>query len=343
MYSPLGRRLRNVAISKHILVVVAVALVAAACAVNDPAPTTAANLTTFAAVTTSAPPTTQLTTPATLAPSPPAGLCRSYNEPIAVGTVANNEVTETSGIAVSNTYPGTIWMHNDSGGGANVYATTIDGVDMGTFEIDAPAFDWEDMAIGPGPEPGIDYLYLGDIGDNLHFRGAITVYRIAEPVPNPAGGTTANVARFDLAYPDPGFDSESLFVDPITGDLLVITKPSSGEPALIFRAPAGALSEETTTDLIPVGAFPLESGVFVTAADIDRTGSVIVFRGYNEVWLWERLDIDFTETFAAEPCRTPSTAEVQGEAIAFVPDGYSYFTISEGTNPDINLVTSIFD
>ena len=257
--------------------------------------------------------------------------------------MASDQVTEASGIAVSSTYPDTIWMHNDSGGGAVVYATTFAGADMGTFEIDAPAFDWEDMAIGPGPSPETDYLYLGDIGDNLHFRDAITVYRIVEPTPDPAGGEATNVARFDLAYPDPGYDSESLLVDPVTGDLLVVTKPTSGESALIFRAPAGELREGSTTSLVLVGSFPVDRGVFVTAADINGSGSVIVFRGYNEVWLWERLDLDFTETFAPEPCRTPSTAEVQGEAIAFGPDGYSYFTISEGRNPDINLVESIFD
>lgn len=241
------------------------------------------------------------------------------------------------------TYPDTIWMHNDSGGGSFVYAATFAGTDMGAFEIDAPAFDWEDMAIGPGPEPDRDYLYLGDIGDNLHFRGAVTIYRILEPTPDPAGGIVTDVARFDLAYPDPGYDAESLLVDPITGDLLIITKPSGGDPALIFRAPASQLREGTTIDLVAIGSFPLESGTWVTAADIDRTGSVILFRGYNQVWLWERADLDFTETFAAAPCRTPSTAEVQGEAIAFLPDGYSYLTVSEGSNPDVNLVVSIFD
>lgn len=320
---------------------VVVALAAGSCSDDEGA---AAGLTTLPPVTTTtAAPTTLPTIPPELPSPPQAGLCRSYNDPETLGTIASADVTEASGVAVSTAYPDTIWMHNDSGGGAFVYAATFAGADMGAFEIDAPAFDWEDMAIGPGPEPNRDYLYLGDIGDNLHFRSAVTVYRILEPTPDPAGGTVADVARFDLAYPDPGYDAESLLVDPITGDILIITKPSGGDPALIFRAPASQLREGTTIDLIAVGSFPLESGTWVTAADIDRTGSVIVFRGYNQVWLWERADLDFTDTFAAEPCRTPSTAEVQGEAIAFLPDGYSYVTVSEGSNPDVNVVVSIFD
>ncbi|MCP4304069.1 MAG: hypothetical protein GY788_04140 [bacterium] len=308
------------------------------------APPSTAALTTLPPVTTTSPPTTTSPAPPpTLPPSPPAGLCRSYGDPEVLGTVASAAITETSGIAVSRMHPETVWLHNDSGGGAVVYASTFAGADIGAFEIDAPAFDWEDMAIGPSPEPGSDYLYLGDIGDNLHFRSAVSVYRILEPTPDTAGGTVTDVVRFDLAYPDPGYDSESLLVDPVTGDLLIVTKPSGGDPALIFRAPASQLREGTTIDLVPVGSFPLESGTFVTSADIDGTGNVIVFRGYNEVWLWERQDLEFAATFAAEPCRTPSTAEVQGEAIAFLPDRYSYITISEGPNPDINLVASIFD
>lgn len=323
---------------------VVVTLAAGSCSGDEGAPATAADLTTLPPVTTTtAAATTQPTAPPELPASPQAGLCRSYNDPEAIGTIVSADVTEASGVAVSMTYPDTIWMHNDSGGGSFVYAATFAGTDMGAFEIDAPAFDWEDMAIGPGPEPDRDYLYLGDIGDNLHFRGAVTVYRILEPTPDPAGGIVTDVARFDLAYPDPGYDAESLLVDPITGDLLIITKPSGGDPALIFRAPASQLREGTTIDLVAIGSFPLESGTWVTAADIDRTGSVILFRGYNQVWLWERADLDFTETFAAAPCRTPSTAEVQGEAIAFLPDGYSYLTVSEGSNPDVNLVVSIFD
>lgn len=323
---------------KHAAVAAALALAISSCDYTITAGTVA-EPTTSTTVTTSALPST----PPTLPPSPPAGLCRSYDEPVSTGVVANDAVTEASGMAASTSYPDIVWMHNDSGGGPFVFATTVAGDDMGAFELDAVEFDWEDMAIGPGPDPGLDYLYLGDIGDNLHFRSAIAVYRVTEPTPDSGGGVIADVTRFDLAYPNPGHDAEALFVDPVTGDILIVTKPDSGDPALIFRAPASQLQEGTTTALIPVGSFPLQSGVSVTAADIDRTGAVIVFRGYNEVWLWERSDVDFTETFATEPCRTPSTAEVQGEAITFTADGYSYYTVSEGTNPDINFVLSIFD
>jgi len=324
-------------------VLLAASVAAGACASTGTVvvSTAAPDLTTLAPVpttttttTTSAPPPFTLPTPA------PAALCDSFMDPVTTGTVVNADVTEASGIAVSRKYPGTLWMHNDSGGDAIVYATDFNGTDLGMFEIDVRAFDWEDMAIGRGPEPGVDYLYLGDIGDNLHFRPVVTVHRIVEPRPDPEGGIVTEVASFDLVYPEPGFDSEALLVDPVTGDLLLITKPGSGGTAFILRATAEQLVDGARIDLVPVGSFPLEAGTFVTAADIDRTGTAIVLRGYNEVWLWMRTDLEFTETFASEPCRTPSTAEVQGEAIAFAADGFSYYTISEGSTPDINFVES---
>lgn len=273
-------------------------------------------------------------------PAAPSGICDSFLDPVALGRLTISAVTEASGIAASRRHPGTIWIHNDSGGGPLIYATDATGADLGTFELDVAAFDWEDMAIGPGPDPSVDYLYIGDIGDNLHFRPAVTVYRLPEPQPDPAGGSVGGIETFDLVYPTPGFDSEAMMVDPVTGDIVLITKGNAGEPAQIYAAAASALTDGATIALEQIGTFEMEPGAFVTAADIDPTGAVIVFRGYHQVWLWQRVDLAMAETFASDPCRTPSTAEVQGEAITFEPGGFSYFTISEGEDPDINFVES---
>ena len=318
--------------------VAALALLLASCATAEPdISSTVPELTTLADLPVA---TTTPTAAPELPPPPSPGMCEAFDAPVARGTVQLIEAIEISGIAPSRTYPGIIWMHNDSGGGPVVFAFDESGTHQATYEIDVLAFDWEDMAIGPGPEPDRDYLYLGDIGDNLHFRPAVTVDRIAEPEPEPAGGLFTAIATFNLRDPDPGPDAEALLVDPLTGDIVVITKGASGEPSVIYRAPASQLADGTTTDLIEVGRFELAPGTFVTAADISGDGSAIVFRGYNEVWLWSRLDVEFVETFAGEPCRAPSTAEVQGEAIAFAPDSYSYYTVSEGAEPDINYVAN---
>ena len=184
-------------------------------------------------------------------PNPPGGLCRSYEQPVVTGTVTVDAVVEVSGIATSRNYADVIWMHNDSRGGPFIYATSTTGDPMGTFELDTATFDWEDMAIGPGPEPGVDYLYVGDIGDNFHFRPTVTIHRIAEPFPDPAGGLVTDVEVFDLVYPEQGPNSEAFFVDPVTGQLILITKPDSGGNAAIYRAPAASLVDGARVDLEP--------------------------------------------------------------------------------------------
>lgn len=41
--------------------------------------------------------------------------------------------------------------------------------------------DVEDIAIGPGPEAGVDYIYVSDTGNNDKDRDVVQIYRIREP------------------------------------------------------------------------------------------------------------------------------------------------------------------
>ena len=102
--------------------------------------------------------------------------------------------------------------------------------------------DWEDIAAGPGPQPGEHYLYVGDIGDNTKSRDDVVVYRVVEPtVPIPsdpgADGVTAPATALRLRYDDGPHDAESLMVHPTTGDIYVITK-SFGDTR-VYKAPPG--------------------------------------------------------------------------------------------------------
>ena len=157
-----------------------------------------------------------------------------------VGTVADPAVVELSGIAASRAHPGVLWVHNDSGGVPVVYALSSTGEALGAYAVDgAEAVDWEDIGIGPGPEAGRSYLYLADIGDNGSAREHVTVYRVAEPdaAPNGTAATLPLVDALTIRYPDGPSDAESLFVDPLDGDLYVITKNLSGR-SRVLRASA---------------------------------------------------------------------------------------------------------
>ena len=67
-------------------------------------------------------------------------------------TFQSPRVVESSGVAASRAYPGVLWTHNDSGDGPYLYATTLDGRDLGWLLVPgAEAIDWEDIALGPCP------------------------------------------------------------------------------------------------------------------------------------------------------------------------------------------------
>src|SRR5437899_10812738 len=87
---------------------------------------------------------------------------------------------ESSGVAVSRTYPDVLWTHNDSGDGPYLYATDLRGTDRGALLVPgAQALDWEDMSLGPCPVAFLpkagSCLYLADSGDILEFRPFVSV------------------------------------------------------------------------------------------------------------------------------------------------------------------------
>ena len=123
-----------------------------------------------------------------------------------VGTIEHPQITEASGMVASRRLADVLWVHNDSGSGPVLYALNPQGQCLGRFDVTgAKARDWEDIARGPGPDPDLDYLYIGDIGDNRGKREFITVYRVPEPDLTHAGppimGKTAAAQAFHLAYP----------------------------------------------------------------------------------------------------------------------------------------------
>ena len=98
-----------------------------------------------------------------------------------VGTVQSALIGEASGLAASRKNPGVLWTHNDDGP-ACVYAIAPDGKHLGVYNLEgAKMRDWEDIAIGPGPQANVDYLYVGAIGDNNSKRKSIIIYRVPEP------------------------------------------------------------------------------------------------------------------------------------------------------------------
>lgn len=255
--------------------------------------------------------------------------CPTFADGVTVGNVANSQVTEASGLVASRKQSDVFWLHNDSGDSARVFALKSDGSDLGVFNLtDASATDWEDIALGPGPDAGSDYLYLADIGDNSAQRSFVTLYRVVEPT---IGGGTQDLSgaeALEFEYPDGAHNAETLLSDPLTGDLIIVTKGlvSSG----IYRAAAPHAVGRTT--LAYEGDASGVMTQLVTGGDISPDGRYIALRTYGAVHLYLRNSgVSVADALKASPCEVPQAAEGQGEAVAFAADGKAYYTVSEGS------------
>jgi hypothetical protein len=237
-------------------------------------------------------------------------------------------VNEASGLAASHRNGGVVWTHNDSGGAASLYALGGDGSIRATVPITgATNRDWEDMARGPGPTGSPDWLYVGDIGDNGGVRGSVRVYRVREPdlAGVPAGGTVSVAASglVNLVYPDGPRDAEALIVDPLSGDLFLVTKREAR--SRVYRAAAPSFAGET----VPLEFQRELAGNLITAADACPDGKTVLVRSY--LGLDAYVGSSVADSFRATPSPRLVEVEPQGETVAAAPDCEGYYTLSEGS------------
>lgn len=283
--------------------------------------------------------------------------------------VEQGELAEASGLAASLRYNDVLWSHNDSGSAAGVFGVGLNGDDLGFFNlVDADGAtidgrDIEDIAYRDGR------IHLADIGDNDRLRESVQIYSFDEPEPGSSGSVTVD-ATIDLTYPDERTDAEALLVDPISDEVVILSKdleagaaatriysftmPPSDSPgtaeattiemAFVGEIDVAGLESQSTEISITAVLFP----GLLTAADITPDGRLIAVRTYGTVWLYPRaLGQTMAEALLGEPCEGGTAAENQGEALAFLPldddrenpNTISYVTVSEGTKPVINVVT----
>jgi hypothetical protein len=249
----------------------------------------------------------------------------------AMGTLNNPAIDEASGIAVCRQDASYIWTHNDSGDMNRIFLIKNDGTYMGTFMLNgAENTDWEDMAMGPGPTLGKNYLYVADIGDNRGRYPKKYIYRFPEPDIYLADSSiqwvdVSDVDRIPFVYPDGiKMDAETLLVDPWTKDIYIITKREF--PVTVYKLPYPQ-STSNSTEAVKYGTLPFSAA---TAGDISADGKEILVKSYDQAFLWTRAEGEsIRDAFMRQPIRVPYTPEPQGEAIAFPENGSGYYTLSE--------------
>ncbi|HEX6274117.1 MAG TPA: hypothetical protein VFZ53_13810, partial [Polyangiaceae bacterium] len=271
-----------------------------------------------------------------------AASCPEASEPSSLGALAVLTLSEASGIAASRTNAGVLYTHNDSGHPAEVYAVTESGAHVATLAFaGALAHDWEDIAVGPGPEPGTKYLYVADTGDDPEapWRETTVIERAPEPELAASDRERTLSLEFEslyLSYPDGPHNAEALLVDSTSGDVYLVTKETARARVYVARAPLSAddINElEVVTEL----ALPASSGemALVTGGDLSEDGQWLVLRTQAEAFLWSVAGGELATALGEAPCSVPVGNELQGEAIGFAVDGASYFTLGEGSSPEL--------
>ena len=185
-------------------------------------------------------------------------------------TIADDRVTESSGLAMSRRHKGVAYTHNDSEDDARVFAVGSDGRTRAVLTLDgAEARDWEAIATGEDDDGG-PALYIGDIGDNLGGAWSeIWVYRIAEP--EDLEDQSVSYERFRFRYSDGARDAEALLVDPGTNRIYIVSKGARG--GAVYAAPLRLSKSKVNVLRHPAGVARLRVRVRVQQAG-QRAGSV---------------------------------------------------------------------
>lgn len=263
-----------------------------------------------------------------------------YGAPIQVALLKDKVIKESSGLAASRNVPGVYWTHNDSGDGPFIYAFDSRGLLRGVWRVaGASAYDWEDMAAGPGPIAGKNYLYIGDIGDNGEKRSEVIVYRVPEPVVSTGNNAKAKTSSTEpaeaihLRYPDGSHDAEALLVHPITGTIYIVTKILFGNPGIYEAATLFKAGGQITLARVGTLEVPSLLGGIITGGAISPDGRRVAFCDYMQGY--EAVLPDTKAAFNTI-WKRPLTSfalgsRKQGESITYSLDGKALLATSEGS------------
>jgi hypothetical protein len=239
--------------------------------------------------------------------------------------LTDKKLEEASGLAASSTNPGLLWTHNDSGNRAEVLLVDDKLNIRLTCVLDKIINrDWEDIAVGPGPDAGKTYIYVADIGDNMAIFPYKIVYRFEEPKFT-EGTAKMTITNFDriVFQLDIKKDTESLMIDPKTKNLYIVSKRE--KPVYVYELKYPYSTVDTLTAQ-KIGSIPFGQ---IVAADFSADGTEILMKNYNNVFYWKLNKENLASALKRNPMIVNYEEEPQGESVAFALDGSGFYTISE--------------
>ncbi|MBV9216128.1 MAG: hypothetical protein JO053_08130 [Acidobacteria bacterium] len=270
------------------------------------------------------------------------GPASPYAPPVIVGNIRSNELTESSGLAASRCQSDLIWTHNDSGDGPYLFAMDLKANVLAVYKVpNAQNHDWEDIAEAKD-KAGKCYIFIGDIGDNENKRSEHQIYRVPEPIVTRTDAPsdrkhpidTENPAIINFSYPDQNQDGETLMVNPLTGNIYVVTKHLSG-PAGVYRfKPEFDTGEIINPEKVGELSVPSIPNGFLTGGDISPDATRMIICDYTEgyEYVLPAGSRDFDEIWKQQPAIIDLGKRPAGESVTYSIDGTSIFAGSEHKN-----------
>ena len=246
-----------------------------------------------------------------------------------LGDIKNHDLAESSGLAASSLHEGVLWSINDSGGEAELFALNTDGTHRARFTVDmGPPSDWE--AMDTFRLDGRSYIAVGDIGDNLGWRGFVEIIVMAEPIVLDGADDIAPIEvawRIRFTYPDGARDSEALTVDVPGNRVLVLSKREYPQelfsiPLMVPDPDLEQAVEAHSLGLLKHLPQPTEADFYEnpdgaqwrhmpTGMDLDAATNRLLITTQQHAYLYDLSDL------SQAPTRVPMPSVGQREAIAW--------------------------
>lgn len=239
----------------------------------------------------------------------------------------DKKLGEVSGLACSINNPGLFWTHNDSGNGPEVFLIDKNLEIKRTYILQGTKNrDWEDIAVGPGPDSAKNYIYVAEIGDNDAAHKLKYIYRFEEPKVDTVVGkiSISDFETITFELPDKRKDTETLMVHPKTKNLFIVSKRE--EPVHVYEIKYPYSTKETIIAK-NILSLPLTQ---IVAGDFSADGKRILMKNYNHIYYWENpSNKPVEELLKDRPQEIPYEVEPQGESITWSPDDRGFYTLSE--------------